>query len=1020
MKNRRSWLPLALPLLAILSIITVGVLYAQFTSQAEDGAETQACCFDNGGCEDLQPDVCIEKGGTPQGEGTSCITMPSPCPQPTQACCFDDGTCKELTYEECLSEGGAPQGEGTDCSPNPCPQPPPPTQACCFDDGRACKELTVAECRQRGGTPLGEGTDCSPNPCRQACCFRGGSCSDLEASPCRQEGGTPQGYGTHCSGTACEQYPLLEIQLISPSPGEALEPGGSFCWEGLGIPGVTYEVVHYTENCDPAVINGPHPFAPLIPDPEAEAARKKRVDELLRKKAGTRTSATWADYCQHQLEQLRKLTEPVGGTPSVLGSLRQRRDDLKSAWEDALHYDSEHYIPEFEIPEKCSRNLGLPRFDDIDPGDCDACQEFADRLWQLSDAIQSLQAAAYFGEGWEFERLLKRWKSGAEHRGVFQLYYTVYDGIAGSISFIEDIISKLTEPVKEALNEVLEKYLGKLDPETQAAIQVAKTIADKLSVAKELLESGGPTPAFLVEMVKAMSQQAAAASAVAVEGWKHYAQVMTAQFKEGYEDVLCAIAAVEAAAAQKDKIEELCNKCSHCAQVEVQRIDDELGRIIDQKRAEAQARYTYWQQQLEVISSQISGIGPHLSASWFDNCCTPGGRTIQIPSDDPCAHELEEALKKALGDKACFLNFTCALSDCARDKNGAVQTASISCVFRFPLASRRPGCCVPSRTSKTPIGTKPDPGREGGICLPPPETPSGGSWGVKARDRAGDLIGESPQRRLGGGIPVPPATPIPLPQPEPACVCECAISATFDGAKVSPGMTVTLQQGTMVNIGATGGCSPCCGPGVKSIAIEPPLIAPRWLTNPIVGFPLPVTVQAATTAYDFPEPGTYTITVTQLCADGTECSCTFNVDAFGVPGPVARQPRTDAETTSGACPSCGSDECLELDYQLGEEMPMLPMPEDHRVNVPEGEIFLELESFCRRDLDIDRTIRWEMSYPDGSLTVREGVNLYQTDYDLSEPGIYALCIIEMIPTTEVPEGRLFFENWWIFEVETAD
>lgn len=85
-----------------------------------------------------------------------------------------------------------------------------------------------------------------------------------------------------------------------------------------------YAVVHYSEDCDPAVLNGPHPFAPLVADPEA------------------------------------------------------------------VYHDSESYIPEFELPEKCARELALPSFDQISSGDCNACEEFADRPSMLLSALQSL------------------------------------------------------------------------------------------------------------------------------------------------------------------------------------------------------------------------------------------------------------------------------------------------------------------------------------------------------------------------------------------------------------------------------------------------------------------------------------------------------------------------------------------------------------------------------------------------------------------------------------------------------
>ena len=44
------------------------------------------------------------------------VVHPNPCEEPTEACCFDDGTCNDLPPAECIELGGIPQGPGTDCS----------------------------------------------------------------------------------------------------------------------------------------------------------------------------------------------------------------------------------------------------------------------------------------------------------------------------------------------------------------------------------------------------------------------------------------------------------------------------------------------------------------------------------------------------------------------------------------------------------------------------------------------------------------------------------------------------------------------------------------------------------------------------------------------------------------------------------------------------------------------------------------------------------------------------------------
>jgi len=946
MKNLRRWLPLVLPLLAIL--VTVGTFHVQFTSRAEDGTELQACCFDNGGCEDLQYEACLEKGGTPQGEGTSCITMPSPCPQPTQACCFDDGTCKEVDPEACIAEGGTPQGEGTDCSPNPCK-------------------------------------------------------------------GEEEHEGPHPRPSTGASVPAT-IELISPASGAGFDPRFpdlQFCWKGIGNPGITYEVIHEGVICDPSVLEGPHPFAPLIPDPSLQARRRELVRE---KWAKTTALNDMTEYCE---EISASFTELHKVRDSLEAEMREIQNSKQDA-ELAEVGDFSLYLPD-SCPAALSSLLNPypASFDDLSP--CADCRAFADRLTGIIGRLQSLDAQRFVSTI-EFYRLAGRWIGGADHRGTMQVYHAFYSTIDRVISFVTDLIDELTPDQTDLLEDIIERYMTedvcRIHPTECQAIRDARDVKDQLETIRGIMKaaetSGTPGPGFMIQIVQAMAQAASAATAVAVEGWENYATVMQAALSNAYASLLCEKELLAWLLAQEEEIKGMCEACRGCISDEISAIDEEIAGIAAAEEEAAQARTSYWQQQRSLIATQIQQALALLGDDWHDNCCKGGAERIEVPGDSPCSERLEEALKETLGDKACFLTF---VFTCNED-------GLVSFEFSFPLATRRPGCCVPSRLQRTSLGQRQDPGKRGEtVCYPRSDEEaarlagklaglSSGGWLVEGRDRSGNLIAASERRDIGRSGETTPAQLPQTPPSPPACIC--SVSASLNGIPLPPGgATITLQAGTPTNIAVGGGCGPACDNGSESIRIQPPM-APMSSGSALFIVPaLPLTIQGASTMYDFPNPGTYTVTVNRTCGDGASCSYAFNVEASSPRSPVSRRAREGE--TGGYC-SCGSDECLELSYMGGEE-PLIPILGHRLALTGPIELALQAESGCRPDCSDGRTVRWEITGPGGDLEVFEGEGLYRISYTFDLPGEYLLCLIEGVPCED---GESIFENWWIFEVEESD
>ncbi|MCK4341105.1 MAG: hypothetical protein KAY37_05200 [Phycisphaerae bacterium] len=118
----------------------------------------QACCFDDGHCEDLLPSVCQAIDGWPQGSGTACVDM-------VIACCLPDGSC-------------------VDADP-----------ICCDD-----LEGWTGYTEYCLGDANANGVD---DACEMACCMPDGSCVDTDQPDCFVQGGVPQGPDTLCQNVEC-------------------------------------------------------------------------------------------------------------------------------------------------------------------------------------------------------------------------------------------------------------------------------------------------------------------------------------------------------------------------------------------------------------------------------------------------------------------------------------------------------------------------------------------------------------------------------------------------------------------------------------------------------------------------------------------------------------------------------------------------------------------------------------------------------------------------------------------------
>ena len=234
--------------------------------------ESQACCFVNGECSDMPPELCKAQGGVPQGIGTKCLgdqnqngiddaceQQPTTCePAPGGQSCLDvtcpnaGDACLPTKIRVHYRPGASPSYTILSCaclSPNACHVAiQPPDSIYCVGGCPAGQKCEL------NATDNGDGTidyecDCveEPQP-TQACCFADGSCADLSEQDCLGQGGTPQGANTACLGDqnnngtddACEQPAPGTIACCFPDGSctylevmECLAGGGKALLEGM-------------------------------------------------------------------------------------------------------------------------------------------------------------------------------------------------------------------------------------------------------------------------------------------------------------------------------------------------------------------------------------------------------------------------------------------------------------------------------------------------------------------------------------------------------------------------------------------------------------------------------------------------------------------------------------------------------------------------------------------------------------------------------------------------------------------
>ncbi len=779
------------------------------------------------------------------------------------------------------------------------------------------------------------------------------------------------------------------IKLVSPEEGAEIPSGEiKFCWEPLPVENVNYTVYYTHKGCDSLTEGAEgtrsHPFAPLLPD---SAARRRVLELRVRKRNLEAKLSHWQKYCEEtvpgMLESSQKNQE----------AWEKAKEELK-AMAELLRGELNFSLPEdCPVEDRCCNNR--PCCEGLDPCKEADLETFKERMNCLQNQINSLNNI-FNGSTAEFLRLYTRWRNGADHRATMDFYNAYFSLIDDIIGLITSALDAITPDAEEVLEQIIEETLASgactLAPEWCEAIQNARTVKEKMGVVQSLMASarsgGSMPPAFIVAMVQAMAQQAASATGVAVAGWDNFANVMINQLRSAYEALACLLELNQIRIASFRDCDEFCSRLIECLKAEIKETEEEIERIEEEN---ARERTEYWEEERERIKVAMEQALSELGVGWYDKCCKEGTGEIHIPGDGECARVAEQALRRSMGDKACFMTFVIR---CHPDGRVTIEHS-------FPTRERREDCCEPQVERTERIGGREGNPPEGGnVCHPESErereelgrrTLPAGGWRVEAEDGEGNLIGESPLRGLN---PRRARTePYHKPNPIDSVECECNVTPVINGNPVKNNTTVrNLKKGTKQAISVKGDCGKDCASGPQSISIQPPLVFNAAFGAPIVFLPPPVAVKVNKTTYDFPYPGFYKVTVTQFCEDGSSCDASFNVEISEKKKPKPLDPGD----ITGLSPAggCGNAYCLKVLYSISGKKDFKTIHFNSLDLGKTEELELRLESSCFQKCKGTKVVTWEIKEPDGKKVVKKGPDLYEIRYDFNEVGLYHICVIE--------------------------
>jgi hypothetical protein len=802
-----------------------------------------------------------------------------------------------------------------------------------------------------------------------------------------------------CSEDPCERDedclpPAATLEVTSPAPGEDYDPEVTdICWRDTAPEGSRYEVDVVYERCpdEAALAERAHPYGQLLPDPQD----RERLRDLRRQRRNLQGIADyWSGLCAQQSGEAAR----VAAIQAALDTQLQRLDSLIAS--EGLGIDPPAAC---HLEDECCG--GQPCCVGLDLTTTEGRETYAKRLRCLENKVRGLESIRLTSMA-EFQRLLARWRSGADHRATMAFYDDYFQLIDDTIGIVTDLVDVITgEILQSALQDYLTNETCELYPDECDDIRNAGDAADTLDTLRSLISSAragnGMPPMFILQMVQAMAQTAGNATSVAVEGWENFALTMNAQLQQAYLAALCqkqflalqALSAAECAGA--------CQAAAQAAQDEVEAVDTAITELTDLAVGD---RRDFWRQQKDDLNADLQSAASALSDDQLLGCCDEetGSSSYAVPGDEgPCVDLLSSWLYQAVGERACYHDWTVEVTCSA---TGIALAASYS----FPRQERRADCCDPEErvATRERLG---DGGQAQGTgeerCLPgsADEEPAatrariagqlGGRAGsrvqVRSRDGQQRVDAESSPQPLSptGGSFVPP------PDPGVPIQCDCTCDAWADSVSVTSGTALARSLGDVLQVSTAGDCGPSCAAGAVDISVQPPPLTSA--ANP-QGQPVPTRVlpqPSAAVAMD--RVGTWRLEAQRTCGDGATCQVAWDVHVTLAEAPPAPDPATLVNATPGGC---GDMPCLELSYSAPNDVAgefLFNYASLPATAVPQGTpVMLQLASDCYRGCADPAYVTWAVKDPNGVTQHYSGPGLYMLELPMLADS-YTLCVTEV-------------------------
>lgn len=808
---------------------------------------------------------------------------------------------------------------------------------------------------------------------------------------------------------------ILEINLISPDDGAFVSPDNLiFCWEDLGIDGVTYEVFYTNTECDPDKAGVGHPYPYLLPNPRA-----RHLDSLIT--AHKRDSLYWKDVC----EKLKQNIDVASKNEVTYNTQKSQMEE----WAKSVGC----ILPDHKCESINPCCPGGDCCDGIDPSSPEGQAEFARRIRCLSGSMNSLNRQMNELNR-EFARLMKRWHESSGHRAtmgayadIFGFFEDVFSGewlenlsqeIFEALGF-DEIFNKIADALKSGICESLgmtteecNSCIAKLN-EAKEFLENAQEVKDNVELAAETfknLKSGGAVPyAVFTKLMQALYSAAGEAAQSGVRGWEEFQREMCNCLQQTYMLNAC-LMQLNKQMKSLENCTDLCKDIQQARNENIAKARTELARI-------RLKRHEDWLKDEAIFKNKCDKAVEELanSSEIMDECCKNGQGNLEFSFppydlDSDCEKKIFSIFSKHLGNLICYYNIDISIK-CTESTEGGLVKRSIEIDYKYEQTDgfrRIPGCCpVVERVDS--LGRAEGNGEGGEICLPGSEEERervkrktgerpNGKWGVEGKIN-GKPIASSPRRKIVTLPRVrPPADTIKTPVT--ADKCQCKVQLNINNAGVPPGLRLILLREVPVSISMTGSCTGPCSGTKQTITIARPLIGSIGFKLP----QLPLTVNGNNTNYDFPEPGKYLITAKQYCSDGTSCIDQVMIDVPGTPGGRGKPKIPEFVIPDlSTFDQCGNDNCIKPYYDFRGDLVMI---KNNILDLGSPQkATIGFQSTCMPECNKDRDVIWLITEPDGNKLTKSFINIFELDYDFNKKGMYYICVTEIAECGTVKEGR---------------